>query len=180
MKNLKKNVLVFVLFFGISLVLANENPVVTTTTSDPILVGELKISDIEGFDWYTENYADYNPDLATVKSIGRLVQDKDLSIEIYFGTWCSDSQYGVPRLIKLLKVIDFDMDKVKLVGLDRDKVVPNVDEEKAKKLDIKMAPTFIFYEHRKELNRFVEFARETLEQDVLAIVSGDDYKHSYK
>jgi transcriptional regulator with XRE-family HTH domain len=37
----------------------------------------------------------------------------------------------------------------------------------------------IFYKDGKEIGRYVEFARETLEKDMLAIVSGKSYKHSY-
>lgn len=181
MIKLKVQLLVLLMFFGISSSFAAENcPPLFNSSDDPILLGELKISEIEQFKWYKENYAAYQPNAKIVKSIQNKIKDRTLQIEIYFGTWCPDSQYEVPNLIKLLEMIDFDMTQVKLVGLGRDKVVPDVDEKTASQLDIKMIPTFIFYEDGKEINRFVEFAQTTLEEDVLSIVSNENYQHSYK
>lgn len=185
MKKINLNFLLMFICLGTSLVFANENPKQqltsqTKTIEDPILVGELKLSEIEELGWFIENYNAYQPDMNVVKSIARKIMDKNIRIKIYFGTWCPDSQYEVPRLIKLLKSFDFDIEKVTLVGLDRDKKIPNVTEKQAAQLDIKMIPTFVFFEDDKEMNRFVEFARETLERDVLSILSNEDYQHSYK
>lgn len=148
--------------------------------ADPILIGNINLEDIENLEWYKESYQNYKPSTAVIEKIKQHLQDKDLYIEVYFGTWCPDSQYEVPQLIKLLHALDFDMSKLTLVGLGRDKKVPNVDEAEAKKLAIEMIPTFIFKENGEERNRFVEFARESLEKDVLAIVSDNQYKHSYE
>ena len=45
--------------------------------------------------------------------------------------------------------------------------------------NIKRVPTFIFYKKGKEIGRYVEYARESLEKDLLKIVSGEPYRHSY-
>jgi thiol-disulfide isomerase/thioredoxin len=180
MKNIKNKLFVLLLFFGISSLANGCFSFSNNSLEDPILIGQVNLSEIQGLDWYVENYNGYKPADKIIQSIIQKSNDKDLRIEIYFGTWCTDSQYGVPRLIKLLELIDFDMKRVKLIGIDEDKVVPNVDEETAKQLDVQMAPTFIFYEDNKELNRFVEFPKETLEEDVLSILSNEGYQHSYK
>ena len=46
--------------------------------------------------------------------------------------------------------------------------------------EIIRVPTFIFYDKDgKEIGRYVEYARETLEKDILKILTGKEYKHSY-
>ena len=47
------------------------------------------------------------------------------------------------------------------------------------KMNLNRVPTIIFYKNGKEVNRFVEFAQESLEEDIAKIVSGKDYKNSY-
>ena len=147
---------------------------------EDILIGDLEISEIENFNWFQKNYKSYSPKKETIDAIHKQLQQKDIRIEIYFGTWCSDSQIEVPSIIKLMELVNFDTSKIKLIGVNRDKVVPNVDEAKAKQLNVQMVPTFIIYKNGKELNRYVEFAQESLEQDLLSILKEEGYKHSYK
>ena len=66
------------------------------------------------------------------------------------------------------------------------KLVSDLDEDykqspnpEAKGLNIHRVPTFIFYKDAKEIGRFVERVRESLEKDMLKIVSGQEYKHFY-
>jgi hypothetical protein len=49
-----------------------------------------------------------------------------------------------------------------------------------KDLNIEYVPTLLFYKDDKELGRYVELAQETLEKDMIAILSGEEYKHSYQ
>jgi thiol-disulfide isomerase/thioredoxin len=37
------------------------------------------------------------------------------------GTWCGDSKREVPRFIKILKSVDFPMENLKIVALDKRK-----------------------------------------------------------
>ncbi|MFN2262218.1 MAG: TlpA family protein disulfide reductase, partial [Psychroflexus sp.] len=85
------------------------------------------------------------------------------------GTWCPDSRREFPRMIKILHESDFDLENIKIVGVNRDKVVPEVSEEVRETLNVNHVPTIIFYKNGKEMNRFVEFAQENLENDVLKI-----------
>jgi thiol-disulfide isomerase/thioredoxin len=145
-----------------------------------ILLGELKIEEIEDFSWFQKNYNSFNPNKKTTAAIAEKLKENNIYIEAYFGTWCSDSQYEVPSLIKLLHAAKFDMSNLKLVGVGRDKKVPNISKDEAEKLNVKMVPTFIFYKNGKEINRFVEFAQVSLEKDILSILKEEGYEHSYK
>jgi thiol-disulfide isomerase/thioredoxin len=94
--------------------------------------------------------------------------------------WCSDSQREVPYLYKILDKVNFDRDDVSLVGVDEDKIVPGISDEKRQDLNIINVPTIIVLDNEgKEINRIVEFPQETLEEDFYKIISGQDYKHVY-
>jgi thiol-disulfide isomerase/thioredoxin len=110
----------------------------------------------------------------------RIFKKNDFKVEVYFGTWCSDSQREIPKVIKLLKEAKFDMNALTLIGVGRDKIVPDVSEEERKTLNITNVPTIVIYENGNEINRFVEYAQETLAEDLLMIFSQKPYKHSYQ
>jgi thiol-disulfide isomerase/thioredoxin len=93
------------------------------------------------------------------------------------GTWCEDSQLETPRFYKLLDSLKFDPNKLTMITVNRAKKTPDNLQEG---LNIFRVPTFIFYKKNKEIGRFVEYPRETLENDILKIVSGQPYKHSYE
>ena len=93
------------------------------------------------------------------------------------GTWCGDSQHETPIFYKLMDAINFDYKNLTMIAVNRSKETPDNLQEGLK---ITNVPTFIFYKKGKEMGRFVEYPRETLEKDVLKIVSGKLYKHSYE
>ena len=125
--------------------------------------------------WFNENYNDYKPDQNVVNALKNHL--KDVKIKAFMGTWCSDSQHEVPRFFKLMEQAGFDFKNLTLVAVNRDKETPDHLEAG---MNITNVPTFIFYKNGKEIGRFVEYPRETLEKDILKIVSGKPYKHSYE
>lgn len=130
--------------------------------------------------WYSDNYESFKPNSENIQRLNQLLNNNDFKIAVYFGSWCSDSQRELPRLIKLLEYTKFDFNNLKLVGVGRDKIVPNATDEMRKELDITNVPTIIVYQDGKEINRFVEYAQESLEKDLIKILSKADYKHSYQ
>ena len=60
--------------------------------------------------------------------------------------------------------------------VDEDKTTPGKLE---KVFELFNVPTLIFSENGTEINRIVEFPINGLEQDILAILSGEDYKNAY-
>ena len=92
------------------------------------------------------------------------------------GTWCGDSKRETPRFYKVLDEADFNLKNLELITVNRSKKTPDNLQEG---LDIIKVPTFIIYKNNKEVGRFVERVRESLEKDILKIVSGQDYKHFY-
>lgn len=149
---------------------------------DSMIVGETSKEELmnnTNFEWFDTNYNNFKTDSELIKKIKRLLNKNKYSIEVYFGTWCSDSQREVPEFIKILDESKFNYKKLKLIGVPESKEVPGVSEEKSKELNITNVPTIIVYENGKEVNRYVEYARETLEKDLIKILSKEPYKHSY-
>lgn len=124
--------------------------------------------------WFQPGYEAYEPDVVMVDELTN--QLRDVEIRAYMGTWCGDSKRETPKFYKLLDQAEFDQSKLTLVAVDRSKTQP---ESLVNGYDVVRVPTFIFYRDGKELGRFVERSRESLEQDILKIVSGQPYKHAY-
>ena len=124
--------------------------------------------------WFNRNYEGYKLDEATVKEIKKNI--KGVTLKAFMGTWCGDSRKEVPPFYKLLEEIGFDENDLEMIAVNRrKKTVDNLQEG----FTIIRVPTYIFYKKDKEIGRYVEYARETLEKDILKILKGKPYKHSY-
>jgi thiol-disulfide isomerase/thioredoxin len=157
---------------------AQKKEAAPTKDSEGNLIGYAQKSDFlkEGYNyWFTPNYKNYKVDDNLVAKIKPLL--KNVTIKAFMGTWCSDSKEQTPALYKILDAADFNYKNLKLVAVDRDKKTPGSLQ---KGYNIHHVPTFIFYKNDKEIGRFVEYPQETIEKDMLKILSGEPYKHSYQ
>ena len=91
----------------------------------------------------------------------------DLEVKILFGTWCHDSEREVPRMLKLLAASAVREENISLIALDIRKEEP---QGRAKALDVRFTPTFVFFSDGIELGRIVERPTESLQADIKAIV----------
>jgi len=139
------------------------------------VINEEGLQNEEFIDWYQENYNDHILDTVMIKLIKPKLNE--LRIIVFMGTWCSDSQREVAALYKVLKKAEFDMNQLEVIALSQEKETPNHLE---KGFNIEYVPTIIFYKNDKEMGRYVEFAQDTLEKDILAILNQTGYKHSYE
>lgn len=121
--------------------------------------------------WFQKNYEAYivNDKLAATYSD----TITNFKIKIFLGTWCGDSKREVPRFYKVLESIDFPMDQVEVIAVNRSveayKQSPTAEE---KGLNIHRVPTFIFYKEGEEVNRIVESPKTIFEHDIKAIIKG--------
>lgn len=125
--------------------------------------------------WFKQNYATYETDKEVMKKLTPLL--KNITIKGFMGTWCGDSQEQTPVLYKILDEAGFDYNNLTLITVNRSKSTPDNLQEG---FNIERVPTFIVYKNDKEIGRFVEYPRESVEADLLKIVSGQPYKHSYE
>ncbi|MEN8815990.1 MAG: thioredoxin family protein [Nonlabens sp.] len=124
--------------------------------------------------WFESRYNSYQPDAAAIE--GLKVALKDVEIRAYMGTWCGDSKRETPQFYNILDAAGYDLDNVTMITVDRSKKQP---VNLVSGYDIVRVPTFIFYRNGEEIGRYVERPRESLEKDMLKIVTGQEYKHSY-
>lgn len=142
---------------------------------EEILVGSISREQLEDgmyATWFDERYDEYAVDSARVAQLDE--QLDGVNITAFMGTWCSDSQREVPAFYKVLDAADADVDH--LIAMTRDKTTPKNHEEN---LNISNVPTLIFFRDGEELGRIVEYPIESLEADMLKILSGEEYKHAY-
>ena len=124
--------------------------------------------------WFNTGYENYKVDSETLEKLKPLL--KDATITVFMGTWCEDSQRETPHFYKILDEANFDESKLTLITVSDEKTTPQGFEDGK---NITNVPTLIFYKNGKELSRIVEYPIESLEKDMLAILSGKEYKHAY-
>ncbi len=125
--------------------------------------------------WFTSNYEYYTLNNKIIEQLKPYL--KNTTIKAFIGTWCGDSQEQTPIFYKILDEAGFNYKHLEMITLNRNKATPNNLQEG---FNIERVPTFIFYKKGKEIGRFVEYPRETVEEDMLKIVSGKAYKHAYE
>lgn len=145
--------------------------------SAEILLGEFKQSELEKEPhsrWFTPAYENYKPKKEALKTIKKNIHDYE--ILMFMGTWCGDSRYEVPKFFKLLDEVDFDRKNLTNIAVNRAKKAPGeLDEE----YRVHRVPSIIFLKDGKEVNRFVEYSIESLEEDIAEIVKGKNYTDPY-
>jgi thiol-disulfide isomerase/thioredoxin len=166
----------FLIITGILLctnLFAQEFNTITTDekTDKPMLIG---YTTLEAFNdtsfswWWNSAYNMYEVDSADIEELK--VKLDDVDIKIVMGTWCSDSRTEVPHFYKILDEINYPEDKVTLINVNRDK---RGLENEVEGLDINFVPTFIFYKSGEEIGRIIEMPYETLEKDMLELVTAN-------
>lgn len=136
------------------------------------LLGEINLSRLlmPPYDsWYPDGFAGYVPDEKIMDEL-RKTDISDYTITIVLGTWCPDSRREVPRFMKIIDIWGFPSEKIKLIGVDINKVAPLADYPA---LGIERVPTFIFYKNNSEKGRIIEVPVTSLEQDTRKIVAGE-------
>ena len=167
--------------FGFLLLLVTSTCILAQKAPDRNgnLVGFLNKTDFyqEPFrNWFEKEYESYQPKQSILKKIKKELEGVD--VKIFMGSWCHDSHREIPRYFKLMETAGFDVNKhTEIIGLTRGKKAP---DDLQKGFDIEHTPTFIFYKDGKEIGRYIEHARQTMEKDFLKILKGTSYKHSYE
>jgi thiol-disulfide isomerase/thioredoxin len=124
--------------------------------------------------WFDKHYENYSLDTTVTKEIKNHL--KGVTIKAFMGTWCGDSKREVPHLYKLLEAVNFNEKNLEMITVNRSKKTSDNLQEG---LNIIRVPTIIFYKKDKEIGRYVEYPRETLEKDILQILKEEPYKHAY-
>lgn len=130
--------------------------------------------------WFTPGYDSYKPAASVVHDLRNQYLD-NISMKIFFGTWCGDSKREVPRFLKLLNSISFPEKKTEIIALgDSDSLYKQSPGHEEAGLGIFRVPTFIIYKNGVELNRINEFPVNSLEKDLLEVLNGQLYSPNYR
>ncbi len=157
------------------------NQEIKTEKGLQFLVGPITLEKLQSEpykDWFKSSYENYTVDESLIKMMKKSLEK--YKIKLFLGTWCGDSKREIPRILKILKESKFPMKNLEIIALDRRrgfyKKSPSGEE---KGLNIIKVPTLIFFKNNKEVNRIVESPIASLEEDMLAILSGKTYIPNY-
>ncbi|HSN68225.1 MAG TPA: peptidylprolyl isomerase, partial [Thermoanaerobaculia bacterium] len=119
---------------------------------------------------YAERKAAYEPDAAVVEAIAASVQQGD-RMEVILGTWCSDSQREVPKLLKIADLLQSRHGvtlPISYVAINRAK---NEPRDLLAGRTIEKVATFIYYRGDAELGRIVETPEGPFEDHLMRIAA---------
>ena len=89
--------------------------------------------------------------------------DKNCSVVVCMGTWCSDSRREVPRFMKVVESAGIPAANIRFFGVDHQKRSP---ENAAKKCNVTLVPTIIILRAGVEIGRITEMPEVSMENDL--------------
>ena len=114
---------------------------------------------------WQETVAAYQPDPAAIDKLRGL--GREVRIEVFFGSWCSDSAAHVPAFFKVLDLADTPLLQAVYFG------VPEAKDKRPAYFqgrDIVKLPTFIVLADGREIGRIVETPKKSVEADLVKIL----------
>jgi tetratricopeptide (TPR) repeat protein len=129
--------------------------------------------------WFKKGYDDYQPTPSVIEVLKRL-KTNDLSVKIFFGTWCGDTKRELPRLQKVLDAMDFPKDKISYIAVSsKDSIYKQSKNREERGYNIFRVGCYVIERKDVEVNRITEFPVLSMERDLLAILSGQNYTPQY-
>jgi hypothetical protein len=130
------------------------------------LISEKILTKESSFTWMQTDLSSYAPDTILVQ---RIKEHQDsLHFIIFAGTWCEDSHYILPRLFKLIHTAKIPVEKVSLLGVDRNKKTLGFFTES---FLIGRVPTIIIMLKGREAGRVIEYGKYgNIEKDISEIL----------
>ena len=137
-----------------------------TIDGKEMLVGLIDQHELfSAFPVFRENYDLFTPHDSTIQFIKSF--QKDISVQIYLGTWCGDTREQLPLFLKIFDKSANGKIKIFLRAADRTKIDP---EKTSLQFAIKRVPTLVFLHNGVEFGRFVETPELNVEDDLIKIL----------
>jgi hypothetical protein len=121
---------------------------------------------LSGYTDFAVNYANYQPDSATVAWLAACKIDS-IDIVLVLGTWCGDSKRNASALLKTLDEACNALLQADCYGIAPGKQFP---ADIVQKYAISFVPTVIVYHKGQEVGRIVEHPAKSMEHDLMAIL----------
>jgi hypothetical protein len=131
------------------------------------LLGPLSKEEIlENFPDWQEEVASYVPDQEVIEKLQSI--PSEIKIEIFLGTWCSDTKRNVSAYFKIMDMVDNPLIMTSYIGIPRedDSQKPFIEGK-----NIIKVPTFIIFIDNQEKGRIIENPTKSVEEDVLDIIN---------
>jgi len=170
------------LLFSVIVIAQDVNKEIILEGDKPFLLGEINKDGLtsENYnEWFSKNYNDYELDEVTIKALKTKLNEYEITL--FMGTWCGDSRKEVPRFYKILEACGFPKEQLTVIALSRKSdMYKQSPKHYEAGLNIHRVPTFIFYKDNVESNRIVEHPVESLEKDILNIITSKRYRSNYQ
>ncbi|MBI5542119.1 MAG: thioredoxin family protein [Bacteroidia bacterium] len=119
-------------------------------------------------EWFNREAEDYKPDLDIVKQLKQFAGK--YQVTVVMATWCSDSRREVPRFFKVMNMVGYSPNTIKIISVDSDKIAGELD---ISGLKLEKVPTFVITISGKEIGRIVETPEKTIETDLYNILKNN-------
>lgn len=143
--------------FVILSILLSLNLDAQTTNDEHYIIGNLPIESwFERTQWKFLRADDYPCDSMLIKDLQSRIRLRNYKFYIFAGSWCSDTESELPKIVLVLRRICSNDSNIYLFGVDRRKREPSGTAEK---FNIERVPTLVVTENGKEIARVVEYPR---------------------
>ncbi|OYT15285.1 MAG: hypothetical protein B7C24_13750 [Bacteroidetes bacterium 4572_77] len=169
MKKYFYSLLIFFISWSSSAQIIN-NTIIDPDIDKEIFIGEIETEALNNpifiEDWEAQ-IGFYPSSTPLDQKLEKIFQEnkEEVYVEVYFASWCGDSQDYIPPFVELMKRIN--MSRVTYYALSRKKYMPNMDTAK---LNIELVPTFIVFKGDEEIGRIIESPEDSLEKDLWNIL----------
>ena len=131
--------------------------------------------------WYQPRYEGYSVDTVVLEKCRRGLEG--VTVEVFMGTWCGDSQRHIPKFYKIVDYLGIGESDIQLTNVydfgQENKYKQSLHGEEKGKL-IHRVPTFIFYKKGKEIGRIIQDPVASLEEDMFKIVNELNPQQNFK
>jgi hypothetical protein len=132
-----------------------------------VIVGTTSRAQIESFDSaWRDALENARFDEATARELASVPPGAE--VDVYFGTWCSDSRREVSRLLRALELAPDAPFTIRWIGVDRARAAPGLTEG----AELRFVPTFVVRRDGVEVGRIIESAPHGIERDLLELLTG--------
>ncbi len=168
---MKRNIIaLLVLLFSLNTYSQNLNTVIYDELAEQdILIGYCNkkgLSSATFNKWFDKKYENYKVKTEILDQLNTDIVE-DIEFKIILGTWCHDSQREVPGFIKIAEHWGLGS-LITMIGVDKNKEAGDIS---ISDLGIELVPTFIIYYGGEEIGRIIESPIESLEKDIIKILS---------
>lgn len=148
---------------------AQPYSIVSEPSGQLVLMGEFPLNvlrtDTSFAGWYQKEFSAYEPAKREIELLAEA--DKNCSVVVCMGTWCSDSRREVPRFMKVIESAGIPAANIRFFGVDHQKRSP---ENVAKKYNVTLVPTIIVFRAGAEIGRITEMPEVSMENDLERIL----------